>query len=355
MIKEIDMQLNKNQKSLINKVIEGWENADLIDVDTANKLKAFDTVQEMDWAKLSKYSFWLAIASIIIAIGTLFADKWIISLITYIFEAPKIVLSILFAILSAVTFFLGWKFEKKNPQKSFSITFIQLLGAVFLSFSFIYLLQIFDKNQFEITSILALSTLSYALLGYQFRSIPLWVLALFSLVACYISFTDEWTRSGNYFLGMNFPLRITVLAALLYAATFFLKRIKVLQDFVPSSQLFSLLLLFFFLWILSISGNVPNVDHWEKTQQFSRIFWGIFAMAICLFAIYRGFTMQNIKLQLIGFLFFLLNMYTRYFEYFWNSLHKALFFAILGVSFWFIGTKAEKYWRQKIKPLEQVE
>ena len=108
------MQLNKNQKSLINKVIEGWENADLIDVDTANKLKAFDTVQEIDWAKVSKYSFWLAIASIVIAIGTLIADKWIISLITYIFEAPKIVLSILFAILSAVTFFLGWKFEKKK-------------------------------------------------------------------------------------------------------------------------------------------------------------------------------------------------------------------------------------------------
>ncbi len=112
----MDMQLNKNQKSLINKVIEGWERADLIDVDMANKLKEFDTVQEIDWAKLSKYSFWLAIASIIIAIGTLFADKWIISAITYIFEAPKIVLSLLFVILSSLTFYFGWKFEKKNPQ-----------------------------------------------------------------------------------------------------------------------------------------------------------------------------------------------------------------------------------------------
>ena len=154
---------------------------------------------------------------------------------------------------------------------------------------------------------------------------------------------------------MNFPLRITVLAFILYAATLLLKNNKVLQLFIPSSQLFSLLLLFFFLWILSISGNVPNVNHWEKTQQFSRIFWGIFAMVICLFAIYRGFKMQDNKLQLIGFLFFLLNMYTRYFEYFWNSMHKALFFALLGVSFWFIGTKAEKYWRQKIKILEPVD
>lgn len=346
------MQLNKNQKSLVNKVIEGWEMADLIDVDTANKLKEYDTVQEIDWAKVSRYSFWLAIASIVIAIGTLFADNWIISLITYIFEAPKIVLSILFAILSAVTFYLGWIFEKKSPHKTFSITFIQLLGAVFLSFSFIYLLQIVDENQFEFTSILAVSTLSYFLVGYLFRSVPLWILALCSLVACFISFTDEWTVSGNYFMGMNFPLRITVLAFLLYIATNLLKTNKALQLFIPSSQLFSLLLLFFFLWILSISGNVPDVGYWEKTQQFSRIFWGVFAMVICLFAIYKGFKTQDSRLQLIGFSFFLLNMYTRYFEYFWNSLHKALFFALLGVSFWFIGTKAEKYWRLKIKPLE---
>jgi len=264
-------------------------------------------------------------------------------------------LSILFAILSAVTFFLGWKFENKNPQKSFSIAFIQLLGAVFLSFSFIYLLEIFDENQFEFTTILTVSTLSYALLGYSFRSVPLWILSLCSLVACYVSFTEEWTSNGNYFLGMNFPLRITVLALLLYIASSLLKNNKALQLFIPSSQLFSLLLLLFFLWILSISGNVPNVDYWEKTQQFSRIFWGVFAMIVCLLAIYRGFKMQDNKLQLIGFLFFLLNMYTRYFEYFWNSMHKALFFALMGISFWFIGTKAEKFWRQKIKPLEQVD
>lgn len=180
------------------------------------------------------------------------------------FEAPKIVLSILFAILSAVTFYFGWVFENKNPQKSFSIAFIQLLGAVFLSFSFIYLLEIFDKNQFEFTTILAVSTLSYALLGFSFRSVPLWILALFSLVACYVSFTEEWTSNGNYFLGMNFPLRITVLAFMLYIATSLLKNNKALQLFIPSSQLFSLLLLFFFLWILSISGNVPNVEHWEN-------------------------------------------------------------------------------------------
>lgn len=343
------MQLNKNQKALVNRVIDGWKEAEIIDKDLSFKLKEFDTIQEIDWAKVSRYSFWLAIASIIIALGSLFADKWILAMITYIFEAPKVILSLLFAGLSAATFYFALKFEKNYPQRSFTIIFFQLLGAVFLGFSFVYLLQLYNNNQFEITSIFALSTISYALIGYRFSSIPLWLLALCSLVACYISFTDEWTKSGNYFLGMNFPMRITVLATLLYAATFFLKTNKSLQPFIPTSQLFSLLLLFFFLWILSISGNVPDYNYWEKTKQISRISWGILAMVICLMTVYRGFKTQDNRLQLIGFAFFLLNMYTRFIEYFWNSLHKALFFALLGLSFWFIGTKAEKYWRKEMK------
>ena len=99
------MELNKTQKALLNKVIDGWESAEIIEKDLAVKLKEFDTIQEIDWAKVSKYSFWLAIASIVIALGTLFADEWILSAITYIFEAPKIVLCILFAVLAAATFY----------------------------------------------------------------------------------------------------------------------------------------------------------------------------------------------------------------------------------------------------------
>ncbi|MCH5688495.1 hypothetical protein LWM68_32070 [Niabella sp. W65] len=41
-------------------------------------------------------------------------------------------------------------------------------------------------------------------------------------------------------------------------------------------------------------------------------------------------------------IFFLLNIYTRYFEYFWDHTNKGLFFALLALSFWLIGKKAEQ-------------
>jgi len=44
----------------------------------------------------------------------------------------------------------------------------------------------------------------------------------------------------------------------------------------------------------------------------------------------------------LGLVFFLVNIYTRYFEYFWDRTNKGIFFAILALSFWFVGKKAEQ-------------
>jgi len=45
-----------------------------------------------------------------------------------------------------------------------------------------------------------------------------------------------------------------------------------------------------------------------------------------------------------GLTFIFINLYTRFFEHFWNHLHKAIFFTLLAVSFWYLGTRAERIW-----------
>ena len=45
-----------------------------------------------------------------------------------------------------------------------------------------------------------------------------------------------------------------------------------------------------------------------------------------------------------GLTFLGINLYTRFFETFWNSMDKGLFFLILGGSLWLLGSKAEKIW-----------
>jgi len=42
--------------------------------------------------------------------------------------------------------------------------------------------------------------------------------------------------------------------------------------------------------------------------------------------------------------FLFINLYTRFFEYCWDSLHKAIFFAVAGRELWLLGRRAEAIW-----------
>ena len=45
-----------------------------------------------------------------------------------------------------------------------------------------------------------------------------------------------------------------------------------------------------------------------------------------------------------GLTFLAINLYTRYFEYFWDEMNKVLFFLILAASLAVIGRYAERIW-----------
>ena len=46
-------------------------------------------------------------------------------------------------------------------------------------------------------------------------------------------------------------------------------------------------------------------------------------------------------LRLFGISFLAINLYTRYFEFFWDGLHKVVFFLVLAASLALIGRYAE--------------
>ena len=79
-------------------------------------------------------------------------------------------------------------------------------------------------------------------------------------------------------------------------------------------------------------------------KQIELFHWSLlFGLAACG-AIYHGLRYDNAITKGFGITFLFINLYTRYFELFWNTLHKAIFFAVLGVSFWYLGSRAERIW-----------
>ncbi len=99
-------------------------------------------------------------------------------------------------------------------------------------------------------------------------------------------------------------------------------------------------------WSLSVMGNSSNFDVWLDMRQGKLWHWALGFTLLLLGLIFYAFRKKDAFLRDITLVFFLVNIYTRYFEYFWDKTNKGLFFAILAFSFWWIGKAAEK-WRKK--------
>jgi len=339
------MELNRKQKVLVDNLISEWLRSGLIGDDLASSLKASVSMRAFDWARLARYAFWLAVLSAVFALATLLADEWISKLIARLFAAPKLVLSALFALPGALSLFLSWRLSRRDLRRIFSIGFLQLLGAVFLGIALFHLVDFFEQPKYEVPLILVLATLCYGGLAAFFRSGALWLSAIFALLSAFISFSYEWSQLGDYFLGMNFPLRATVFTAMLAATCWFEPPGRWYGRFSPLTRKWSLWLFLFFSWLLSISGNLPDYGAWEGTKQIHLAFWALGVMGLTMGILYAGLKGQNQLLRGSAFVFILLHVYTRYVEYFWNPMHKAFFFLLLAASFWFMGTRAEKLWR----------
>jgi hypothetical protein len=72
--------------------------------------------------------------------------------------------------------------------------------------------------------------------------------------------------------------------------------------------------------------------------------WSLLFGAAALTTIFFGLKYDDTISRGFGITFLFINLYTKYFEYFWNSFHKAIFFGLLGISFWYLGSRAEKIW-----------
>jgi len=106
-----------------------------------------------------------------------------------------------------------------------------------------------------------------------------------------------------------------------------------------------LLYLFMALWIMSIFGNQTS-GFWRSRPGHLELFgWGLLFAAAAVWAIWLGMKKDNSVLRGYGLVFLLINIYTRFFEHFWDGVHRAIFFGILSLSLWLLGSKAEKIWR----------
>jgi hypothetical protein len=322
------LKVDKQENDFLNDAIKHWEKGGLLNADKAAELRGSLEIKGFDWMRLAKYSFWIALICGGVSFTFLIVNDTVVKWLKSLYYTPDIVISIISAIAAAFLFYWGRRRERLYPEKVFSNEAVVFTGVLFTACCIAYLGKTFDNGSGHYSLLFLLSVFIYGFLAWRMQSKLIWLFALVSL-------------------GMNYPLRFVWFGLVLVGACQLLRNRKWFAYFFEHTYVVGLLYLFLSLWMLSIFGNYGNLDKWYNVKQISFFYWGIISAAVAggfmLYGLKRGDTIA----REFGITFLIIFIYTKYFEYFWDNINSAVFFAILAASFWLIGRKAEKIWNLK--------
>jgi len=337
------MQLSKKEKETVDKAIKHWKTKGLIDDSKAKELDRSIVAKPFNWQSLAYYSFLFAVVSLLIAVVSIFADQALLDLIDSLISTSYVTKSITFIVLSAFFFWLDYRYNLKKARKKYSKEVFAFFGAILLAISAGFISFLFGMEENPGVLILGLAVLYFVLAVFRNKEL-LWLFGITALVLSFAAITHELGKDNYLFIGMNFPMRFTILGAFILIITYFIKKSEKLKPFVQPTYWSGLIIFFLALWFLTIFGNYSSYSKWLEIRQYYLWWYSLILLFASFGAILLGIKKEDSLLKNIGITFIFLNLYTRYFEYFWDELHKAIFFGIIAVSFWLIGKKAEKIW-----------
>ena len=359
------MRLPKKKAKIVLDAVASLQADGVIAPETAGAIR--DNVEPInfDWRRLARYSFIVALICVVIAILTALFDeaiiKWLermMPLITRLFRAPPPVRAGGLTVLSTLIIWLGLKHRAKFPEKIYgseAIFTFGVLGIAGAVFTLSKMLQYDGRD----TYLLTLAGVIYVILGASLESKVVWCYGLLTLSSAIGSGTGY--MMGGYYLWEDAPvlslvygLVLVVMSEVLRAgvcsrATRTVQRLQLVNGV---TRVVGLLHVFISLWILSIWGSSEH--HYNDIDfRWDCLIWAMLFGAVAAVAVARALERDDAVLRGFGLTFFFINLYTAFFQYFWDGLHKAIFFAILGVSFWLLGRKAETLWKLRGMPKRQ--
>lgn len=338
------MKANKKETVLLKRAIEEWEKNALISKEQAETLGNSIEKSRFDWQSLSFYAFVFAIASIIISGVALLADKWLMTMLEKIVDASEGYKAAFFSIVSVILFYFGARASHQGHSKIYSYKALSLLGVLTTAVALVYFNIEIYGSEGKLSPIILLAVLLYGALGVLLRSQLVWGAGLISLFLLFGAETGYQVGWQGYFWGMSPIVRFIPFCLLLLFLCYVLRHVRFFNPFYDTTFAFCLISLLCAAWAASVLGNHVSFASWSAVSQATVLPWGLAFLTMAIICMWLGTKYNKDLMRDIGIISIIVNLYSRYFEFGWGLFHPALFFALLGFSFWIIGKKAEKIW-----------
>ncbi|MEC8383282.1 MAG: hypothetical protein VXZ73_02410 [Pseudomonadota bacterium] len=339
------MKVSPGEYRSIEKAITYWKTQNLISDQQEGLLKSSIKPSGFDASSFATYIFITSIGCLIIALIGLFNLEFFIEIWK---EIDQLIRVGILAVLALVAYAIGAYFKDDKRYQGFDF---EMAMTVALFFSVAALIQLGLYLNLDIKhwqNLLILSSILSATAGYFILSKVLWLYGLLSL-GCWLGSLTYYSP-GQYSIYMSVPTRFIVVGIMMSSIAIILKdHNKSMRALFTPTLATGLCYTSIALLILSSYGNTEM----NTSLPLSGSVWSLIFGVFCLAEIYLGIRLDINTLKNFGFVFLLILLYTKYFEYAW-WFPSPLFFGILAISLWIIGYYSEKIFGiAAIKGVEQ--
>lgn len=327
------MEVDKHEFDIISKALREWEQTGVLQPEQVKELQEKLLLKRTERQQIAQYFFIIAVSCAVLAFGAIFIDDKILEKLKAYFELGNLVIAVISASVSVLWFWYVYRNRGGIQNNTYEV--YTAFGGMLLLISLVYIFKDIGAGPYYVRLLSAAAFCMFAA-GIFFTSRVLWLGSILILLAWFGAFTT-WQGNDYLFLGINYPIRITIFGAIVFAISFLQNRIKKLSFSSRITYLSGLLIFLTGMWTVSIFGNYGHLDEWAQVRQ-SRVM--VFALVSGVFSViifYLGIRLKDNITRDIAVLFLLLNLYTRYFEYFWDHTNKGLFFLLLAISFYAVG------------------
>ena len=332
----------------LNHTIDNWLSNDDITEEKANELK--NTIEEPKsyGQQIAQYFFFIALSCILLAFAAIFIDDKFIEKLKHYFSLTNLFIAILFTVLSTICFIYLKKKRHAISPAPFEV--YAIVSSLLVATALTYYCKETGFGPKYTGFLIVLAALLFSISAWLGSS-AVWITGILALMGWYGAFST-WQSNNDLFLSMNYPLRFTVFGLLICICSYIQSYIKPLSTTHRITYITGLIILLTGLWGVSVFGNYNSLDEWSKVRQIQIIWYALLFAIIAAMILFYGIRRHDDLTSDIGVVALLFNLYSRYFEYFWDTTNKGIFFLILGISFWFIGKWIEKKKKRTIKAIQ---
>ncbi len=329
---------SKREQEAIKRAIDEWESSGKLTMEKATELRQNIATNDGHQTSVAQYFFIIAISCILLSFGAIFIDDKLLEQVKTYFALSNLFITIVCTAISALWIGHVYKITHRISETTYEVYLG--FGALSVLTTLIYLCKDIGAGH-GYNGYLALSAITLFTLSVIFRSSAFWIIGILAMMGWYGAFTD-WLSTDYSFLGMNYPLRFTVFGLIVMGLSFIQQKINKLEFTHRITYLSGLLIFFTGFWGVSVFGNYNHYSEWLAVRQTQVIIYSILFAASSVAGFFLGMKCKDNVTRDCSILFLLINLYTRYFEFFWDNMNKGIFFLILAVLFWFTGRWLDK-------------